>query len=185
MVALVGPISALQQTQTSRSKQCAFLGYSNIHKGFKCLDISTGRVYISRDVVFDENIFPFERLHANAGARLRSEILLLPSSLYQNIATNGVEYNDRMPNVPEQSNVPVEHVTDQEIQFGEGSENTAQNDHSSAANIEGDARIWMPQKILRTFFLAAAIPREDFSPHLCTRLHCLFPTMKKSAKPVA
>lgn len=158
-----------------RSKQCAFLGYSNIHKGFKCLDISTGRVYISRDVVFDENIFPFERLHANAGARLRSEILLLPSSLYQNIATNGVEYNDRMPNVPEQSNVPVEHVTDQEIQFGEGSENTAQNDHSSAANIEGDA----PD------LDAAAIPREDFSPHLCTRLHCLFPTMKKSAKPVA
>jgi histone deacetylase 1/2 len=30
-----------------RSKQCAFLGYSNLHKGFKCLDISSGRVYIS------------------------------------------------------------------------------------------------------------------------------------------
>jgi histone deacetylase 1/2 len=40
-----------------RSKECAFLGYSNLHKGFKCLDISTGRVYISRDVVFDENFF--------------------------------------------------------------------------------------------------------------------------------
>jgi histone deacetylase 1/2 len=40
-----------------RSKECAFLGYSNLHKGFKCLDISTGRVYISRDVVFDENVF--------------------------------------------------------------------------------------------------------------------------------
>ena len=37
-----------------RSKQCAFLGYSSQHKGFKCLDISEGRVYISRDVVFDE-----------------------------------------------------------------------------------------------------------------------------------
>ena len=54
-----------------RSKQCAFLGYSNLHKGFKCLDISTGRVYISRDVVFDENVFPFSKLHPNAGARLR------------------------------------------------------------------------------------------------------------------
>ena len=29
-----------------RSKRCAFLGYSNLHKGFKCLDISTGRVYL-------------------------------------------------------------------------------------------------------------------------------------------
>jgi hypothetical protein len=63
-----------------RSKECAFLGYSNLHKGFKCLDISTGRVYISRDVTFDENVFPFSRLHENAGARLRAEILLLPPS---------------------------------------------------------------------------------------------------------
>lgn len=38
-----------------RSIQCVFLGYSSLHKGFKCLDISTGRIYISRDVVFDEN----------------------------------------------------------------------------------------------------------------------------------
>jgi histone deacetylase 1/2 len=27
------------------SKQCSFIGYSNMHKGYKCLDISTGRVY--------------------------------------------------------------------------------------------------------------------------------------------
>ncbi len=42
-------------------------------------DNSSGQVYISRDVVFDETVFPFSELHANAGARLRSEILLLPS----------------------------------------------------------------------------------------------------------
>jgi hypothetical protein len=64
-----------------RSKECVFLGYSNLHKGFKCLDISSGRIYISRDVIFDENVFPFSRLHENAGARLRSEILLLSPSL--------------------------------------------------------------------------------------------------------
>jgi hypothetical protein len=64
-----------------RSKQCAFLGYSNLHKCFKCLDTSSGQVYISRDVVFDENVFPFSNLHPNAGARLRKEILLLPTHL--------------------------------------------------------------------------------------------------------
>jgi histone deacetylase 1/2 len=64
-----------------RSKECVFLGYSNLNKGFKCLDISTGRIYISRDVVFDESVFPFSKLNPNAGARLRSEILLLPSEL--------------------------------------------------------------------------------------------------------
>jgi histone deacetylase 1/2 len=65
-----------------RSKRCVFLGYNNMHKGFKCLDISTSRIYISRDVIFDEQIFPFAELHANAGARLRSDIELLPSNLY-------------------------------------------------------------------------------------------------------
>lgn len=64
-----------------RSKECVFLGYSNLHKGFKCLDAATGRVYISRDVVFDEEVFPFTKLHSNVGARLRAEILLLPPSL--------------------------------------------------------------------------------------------------------
>jgi hypothetical protein len=58
-----------------------FLGYSSLHKGFKCLEPSSGRVYISRDVVFDEIVFPFNELHPNAGARLRQEILLLPNDL--------------------------------------------------------------------------------------------------------
>jgi hypothetical protein len=62
-------------------KECVFLGYSNRHKGFKCLDLFTGRMYILRDVIFDENVFPFAKLHPNAGPRLWSEILLLPPSL--------------------------------------------------------------------------------------------------------
>ena len=49
--------------------------------GVKCLDVSTRRVYISHDVVFDESKFPFADLHPNAGALLRQEILLLPTHL--------------------------------------------------------------------------------------------------------
>lgn len=63
-----------------RSTRCVFLGYSAKHKEYKCLEPTTGRVYISRDVVFDESIFPFSDLHPNAGALLRKEILLLPDS---------------------------------------------------------------------------------------------------------
>ena len=61
-----------------------FLGYSPRHKGVKCLEVSIGHVYISRDVVFDENVFPFASLHPNAVALLRKEILLLPQNLLPN-----------------------------------------------------------------------------------------------------
>lgn len=71
-----------------RSKQCTFLGYSPFHKGFKCLDPDSGRVYISRDVTFDESLFPFQFLHSNAGRRFQDEINLLPTYLLN--PTSGV-----------------------------------------------------------------------------------------------
>lgn len=42
-----------------RSKLCVFVGYSSLHKGYKCRDRSTCRIYISLDVIFDETKFPF------------------------------------------------------------------------------------------------------------------------------
>jgi hypothetical protein len=45
-----------------RSKKCVFLGYSPLHKGYKCLHVPSNRLYISRDVVFDELVFPFSNL---------------------------------------------------------------------------------------------------------------------------
>jgi hypothetical protein len=36
-------------------------------------------IYISRDVIFDKNIFPFASLHSSAGAHYSAEVLLLPS----------------------------------------------------------------------------------------------------------
>jgi hypothetical protein len=64
-----------------RSTHCVFLGYSNLHKGYKCLDIPNGRVYISRDVIFDESVFPFSELNLNVGAQLRNDIMLLHPTL--------------------------------------------------------------------------------------------------------
>lgn len=110
------------------SKQCAFLRYSHLHKGFKCLDISTGRVYIFRDVIFDENVFPFSQLHSNAGARLRAEISLLPSSLVPHCTDQGGEHGiDHMLNTA--PNEPSDDFS---------GENVAEDDADSSAGTQED-----------------------------------------------
>lgn len=42
-----------------RSRMCVFLGYPSHYHGFRCLDLTTGRIYISSQVVFDEQSFPY------------------------------------------------------------------------------------------------------------------------------
>ena len=44
-----------------RSKTCIFIGYSLCHQGYKCLDLSTGKIYVSRHVIFDETLFPYSK----------------------------------------------------------------------------------------------------------------------------
>jgi hypothetical protein len=90
------------------SKRCAFLGYSNMHKGFKCPDIATGRIHISRDVDFNEQVFPFAALHDNASALLRSEIELRPPTLFDSSMLFG---STTIPaaNVVNNSTNPVAH----------------------------------------------------------------------------
>jgi hypothetical protein len=43
---------------SSRSTRCVFLGYSADHKGYRCVDLSTNCLILSRHVVFDEHSFP-------------------------------------------------------------------------------------------------------------------------------
>lgn len=79
-----------------RSKQCVFLGYSNQYKRFKCLDPKAGCIYISRDVIFDEQVFPFASLHPNASAQLRDELALLPDILMNpSCSSGGAQISDQ------------------------------------------------------------------------------------------
>lgn len=42
-----------------KSARCIFLGYGTNKKGYHCLDIKTERIYSSRHVQFNEDVFPF------------------------------------------------------------------------------------------------------------------------------
>jgi hypothetical protein len=90
-----------------------FLGYSTQHKGYKCLDVSTGRVYISRDVVFNEKVFPFSKLHDNTGAWIHEEISLLPQALLESTSFGGSTMVDA--SVPKSTDHPLQCCASQEI----------------------------------------------------------------------
>jgi hypothetical protein len=51
------------------STRCVFLGYSIYHKGYRCLDLTTINIVISRHVIFDEVDFPF-----SASPRLTNDL---------------------------------------------------------------------------------------------------------------
>jgi len=41
-----------------RSSPCVFLGYSSSHLGYRCLDLVSQCIYVSRHVHFYKNVFP-------------------------------------------------------------------------------------------------------------------------------
>ena len=59
-----------------RARQCVFIGYNPGIKGYKLYDVKTGEVFMSRNVVFHENYFPFKCVSRNvSGPDLFNQIV--------------------------------------------------------------------------------------------------------------
>jgi hypothetical protein len=65
-------------TNKPRTTECVFLGYSSQHKGYRCLDPVTGRVYVSRHVRFDETTYPYASRHYASSSPADSDIAIVP-----------------------------------------------------------------------------------------------------------
>ncbi|XP_024011200.1 uncharacterized protein LOC112086480 [Eutrema salsugineum] len=58
-----------------RSLRCIFLGYNDKYKGYRCYLPTTGRVFISRHVIFDEHVYPFATLYLDAHSEVSTPLL--------------------------------------------------------------------------------------------------------------
>lgn len=56
-----------------RSTPCLFLGYPIHHRGYRCLDLKTNRIIISRHVIFDESTFPAAKPEPQTGSWIASK----------------------------------------------------------------------------------------------------------------
>ena len=96
-----------------RSKHCVFIGYNNSHRGLNCLDTSTGKVFVSRHVIFDEGIFPFTHFNVKLTQPSSTSYATLPLSLLKNSMTHSPSpQTDTTPttnSLTPTSSLPIDH----------------------------------------------------------------------------
>jgi histone deacetylase 1/2 len=61
-----------------KATTCLFLGYSTTQNAYKCLDLSTNKLYLSRHVLFDESHSPFQALSPAYSSSNSSSSVAMP-----------------------------------------------------------------------------------------------------------
>ena len=61
---------------SARASATILLGYSKLQKGYILLDIHSTKVYVNRDVIFHEKVFPFAKVIPQLDSQLLCMVLL-------------------------------------------------------------------------------------------------------------
>lgn len=90
-----------------RSQKCIFLGYSPLHKGYRCLS-SDGKIYISKSVEFDESSFPYELLF-NLKSSSAPHLPVSTIKLDHPIPPSSIPSDSSSPPLSQSPNMPHSH----------------------------------------------------------------------------
>nr|GLL44368.1 uncharacterized protein LOC109166016 [Ipomoea trifida] len=96
----------------SRSRKCVFLGYPNGVKGYKLYDLKTREVFISRDAVFYENIFPYNTVNSSNAQAPHSEVILPVVAPIEDIIPPNVHSPNISPSTNNLADIPVVDTTE-------------------------------------------------------------------------
>ncbi|PKU76067.1 Retrovirus-related Pol polyprotein from transposon TNT 1-94 [Dendrobium catenatum] len=101
--------ASLRNKLQPTSQLCVFLGYAEQYKGYKCFDLTTHKITISRHVTFDESYFPFLNKSSTVIQKQTDNIspyFLTPVSVVQKTNTATVN-NSRPTDNPHTEQCPV------------------------------------------------------------------------------
>ena len=124
-----------------RSSKCIFVGYPQGKKGYKLYELSSGKMMVSRDVIFVENVFD----HSVDKGDEPSE--LLPATFFENFGLKEDKIDqdgDTTDNNVNEESI-VEHGDDLAV---EGQSND--DDHSDGTEEEPQVPTQRPQRTKRT-----------------------------------
>ena len=90
-----------------KSLQCVFVGYNEKYKGYRCLHPPTGKVYINKHVLFDEQVFPFASTYSHLQQQHATPLTSAwqQSFLHSQLApdTHDTSRSQNIPNPPQPS----------------------------------------------------------------------------------
>jgi len=94
--------SNVQRTKlSSRARKCVFLGYKDGAKGFSLFDMNQKNIFVTRDVIFYENHFPFYKDNIDTNLDTHDTFKHLLPSIFYNDTVVFTSVTDIIPPVSE------------------------------------------------------------------------------------